>query len=69
MRSKNIDTRNSCGYDVVNGNHRNSVEVPQHKVYNPDPFQSVGETILGTGYAGKPLRKEWFYPPRGSSAS
>jgi hypothetical protein len=66
MRSKNIDTRNNCGYNLVTGNERRSVEVPQHRVYNPDPLQSVGATILGNGFAGRPVRKEWFDPPRQS---
>ena len=41
--------------------------MPQHKVYNPDQLQSVGATILGTGFAGKPLRKDWFDPPKPST--
>lgn len=41
-----------------------SVEVPQHKVYNPNELQSVGATIMGTGYAGRPVRKELFDMPR-----
>lgn len=36
MRSKNIDTRSNSGYNLVNGNNRLSVDVPQHRVYNPD---------------------------------
>jgi len=28
MRSKNIDTRANCGFNPVNGNNRQSVEVP-----------------------------------------
>jgi hypothetical protein len=28
MRSKNIDVRNNCGYNPLNGNDRMSVEVP-----------------------------------------
>jgi len=61
MRSNNIDTRANCGYNVLTGNERMSVEVPVHKVYNPaDLLQSVGARILGTDVAGKPVRKEWF---------
>lgn len=37
MRSNNIDTRANCGYNVVTGDDRRSVEVPIHRVYNPDP--------------------------------
>ena len=28
MRSKNIDTRNNCGYNPLTGNERRSVDVP-----------------------------------------
>lgn len=28
MRSKNIDVRSNCGYNLVNGNERQSVDVP-----------------------------------------
>lgn len=35
LRSKNIDVRSNCGYNLVNGGNRLSVEVPEHKVYNP----------------------------------
>lgn len=35
MRSKNIDVRNNCGYNITNGSDRRSVEVPIHKYYNP----------------------------------
>ena len=65
LRSKNIDVRSNSGFNLINGGDRRSVEVPDHKVYNPtDRLRSVGETIMGTGYAGKPMRKELFLPPR-----
>lgn len=35
MRSKNIDVRSNCGYNVTNGSERLSVDVPSHKLYNP----------------------------------
>jgi len=61
MRSKNIDVRSNCGYNPLNGSDRRSVEVPDHNVYNPpDRLRSVGETIIGSGYAGKPMRKELY---------
>lgn len=65
LRSKNIDVRSNCGYNPLNGSERRSVEVPEHKVYNPSEYRlrSVGETIMGTGYAGRPIRKELFVPP------
>ncbi len=65
MRSKNIDVRSNCGFNLINGSNRLSVDVPNHKVYNPNDLQSVGASIMGTGFAGRPLRKELFEPPRG----
>lgn len=35
MRSKNIDMRSNAGYNLTNGSDRRSVDVPNHKVYNP----------------------------------
>lgn len=68
MRSKNIDTRANCGFNLINGNDRRSVEVPSHRIYNPpDTFQTLGSQILGSGYAGKPLRPDWFKQPRAPS--
>ena len=62
--------RSNSGYNLTNGNERRSVEVPVHRVYNPpDQFMSVGATILGTGVAGKPNRKEWYNLPMNPSSS
>jgi hypothetical protein len=36
MRSKNIDSRSNAGFNLVNGLSRMSVDVPLHKLYNPD---------------------------------
>ena len=64
-RSKNIDVRSNCGFNPINGSDRRSVEVPVHKVYNNQTeLQSVGASIMGTGFAGKPVRKELFELPR-----
>jgi hypothetical protein len=64
MRSKNIDVRSNCGYNLLNGSNRLSVDVPTHKVYNPpDAFRTVGEAILGSGFAGKPIRGELYKIP------
>jgi len=66
MRSKNIDVRSNCGFNPLNGSNRMSIDVPSHKVYNPNdaPLQSVGASLMGSGFAGKPLRKELFEQPR-----
>lgn len=35
MRSKNIDVRSNCGYNVLTGEDRRSVAIPAHPKYNP----------------------------------
>ena len=35
MRSKNLDQKNNCGYNVITGEHRSTVQVPHHERYNP----------------------------------
>eukprot|EP00347_Sterkiella_histriomuscorum_P000657 403374998 len=64
MRSKNIDVRSNCGFNPINGSNRMSVDVPKHQIYNPSELQSVGASIMGTGFAGRPVRKELFEQPR-----
>ena len=67
-RSKNIDIRSNCGFNPINGSNRQSIVVPPHQVYNnPNELQSVGASIMGTGFAGKPLRKELYEMPRTST--
>lgn len=68
LRSKHIDMRNNADYNVVNGGQRVQIDLPQHRVYNPpDTLQSVGARILGTGFAGKPIRRELFDLPKPQS--
>lgn len=45
----------------MNGAVRQTVQVPQHEVYNPPSSQSsalgrAGAQIYGSGFAGRPLR-------------
>ena len=35
MRSKNIDVRSNCGYNVLTGVDRGNVEIPANEKYNP----------------------------------
>lgn len=53
VRSKNIDMRSNCGYNIMTGDHRSGVYVPQHEVYNPyehNPAQNAGrEVVFGSG--------------------
>lgn len=36
MRSKNIDVRSNCGYNVLTGDDRQAVNIPQNEKYNPN---------------------------------
>jgi hypothetical protein len=66
MRSKNLDVRSNCGFNPINGVDRSGINVPHHNLYYPpeSAMKSVGETIIGSGYAGRPLRKELFMTPQ-----
>lgn len=65
LRSKHIDMRGNSGYNLVNGGERVSIDLPQHKIYNPpDQLKSVGARIMGDGFAGRPLRKDLFEIPK-----
>ena len=35
MRSKNIDVRSNCGYNVLTGVDRSNVDIPINDKYNP----------------------------------
>lgn len=35
LRSKNIDMLSNSGPNVINGEHRRSIDVPAHPTYNP----------------------------------
>ena len=65
LRSKNIDVRSNCGYNILNGSERKSIDIPDHSRYNPSDgrLRSVGEIIIGSGYAGRPIRKDLFVTP------
>ena len=68
LRSKNIDSLGNAQYNLVNGENRRELEIPEHHHYNPPPGSSgapgsrqsqlskVGAQIFGDGFAGRPLR-------------
>jgi hypothetical protein len=57
--------RGNTGYNLLNGGDRVQINLPEHRVYNPpDSLQSVGARIMGTGFAGKPMRKDLFDAPK-----
>ena len=68
IRSKNIDVRSNNSFNPINGYERPRIEVPLHDIYYPPnvAMQSVGASIMGSGYAGRPLRKELFMTPQKS---
>lgn len=70
LRSKNMDMRSNSGYNLLNGGERVNIELPQHPRYNPPEaaLMSVGARIMGSGYAGKPLRKDLFEKPSSSAS-
>lgn len=49
VRSKNIDMRSNCGYNILTGDQRPGVHVPAHEVYNPYEYnaaQNAGKDIV-----------------------
>lgn len=49
VRSKNIDMRSNCGYNVLTGDQRSGVYVPPHEVYNPYEYnatQKAGHDVV-----------------------
>ena len=55
IRSKNLDQKNNCGFNILTGENRLKVKVPQHEKYNPVPStshsqQSTGGCLPGMGY-------------------
>jgi hypothetical protein len=53
VRSKNIDMRSNCGYNIMTGDQRSGVYVPPHETYNPYEYnaaQNAGhEVVFGSG--------------------
>jgi hypothetical protein len=61
MRSKNIDTIANSGFNPTNGQGRQSINVPEHRVYNPpgssgSALGKAGSQIFGDGFSGRPTR-------------
>lgn len=46
MRSKNLDSKNNSGFNVLTGEMRPSVQVPTHDKYNPNPLARAGGSML-----------------------
>ena len=59
MRSKNIDVRSNCGYNVLTGDDRRAVDIPQNDKFNPvgrpdsQRLQQDGHQIVH-GQGGQP---------------
>jgi hypothetical protein len=61
MRSKNIDTISNSGYNPTNGQGRQSINVPDHQIYNPpgssgSTLGKAASEMFGGGYGGRPTR-------------
>lgn len=49
VRSKNIDMRSNCGYNVLTGDQRPGVNVPQHEIYNPYEYNAAQNAAQNAG--------------------
>ena len=61
MRSKNIDSLSNNGFNLLNGDVRRTVEVPNHQRYNPpgssgSALGNAGAAVFGGGFAGRAIR-------------
>ena len=46
MRSKNIDVRSNCGYNVLTGSDRQQVDIPSNDKYNPMGRRYSGDLAI-----------------------
>jgi hypothetical protein len=44
MRSKNLDQKNNCGFNILTGDNRQTISVPYHERYNP--IKSAGSQMM-----------------------
>ena len=49
VRSKNIDMRSNCGYNILTGDQRPGVNVPKHEIYNPYEYDSQQNAAQNAG--------------------
>jgi hypothetical protein len=61
MRSKNIDSLSNNGFNLLNGDVRRTVDVPNHLRYNPpgssgSSLGNAGAAVFGGGFAGRAIR-------------
>ena len=47
IRSKNLDFKNNCGFNILTGEDRLKVNVPFHEKYNP--IRNAGGLVMGSG--------------------
>jgi len=53
----------NSGYNLTNGQNRQSVDVPDHPHYNPpgsshSAMARAGAAVFGDGFAGRPIRMD-----------
>jgi len=56
LRSKNIDTLGNSGYSVINGQNRQSLDIPKPPGSSGSNLAKAGAAVFGDGYAGRPIR-------------
>ena len=47
IRSKNLDNKNNCGFNILTGEDRSKIIVPHHDKYNP--IRNAGGLMMGLG--------------------
>lgn len=55
VRSKNIDMRSNCGYNVLTGDQRSGIYVPPHETYNPYEYNAAQKAGNDIVFGGAPL--------------
>mmetsp|Transcript_44692 Transcript_44692/g.43298 ORF Transcript_44692/g.43298 Transcript_44692/m.43298 type:complete len:124 (+) Transcript_44692:326-697(+) len=47
IRSKNLDVKNNCGFNILTGENRGQISIPHHEKYNP--MRSAGGMMMSSG--------------------
>lgn len=49
MRSKVLDQKNNCGFNIISGEDRKKIQVPHHERYNP--ITNAARDVLGSSHS------------------
>ena len=70
MRSKNIDVRSNCGYNVLTGSDRSQIDIPANAKYNPyNPQATAGHHVVHGSNPPTPQRSAPFATADNSGAN